>query len=318
MFRSAWVIALLLAVGGGSRAIAATFTKLPPKDGKTIAALAGEIKDGDAEGLKLLIKTENDLGHLIYAIRLNSPGGSLLEGTNLAEIIRQARISTSVLSGSQCASACFIAFAAGTDKFANYGALIGVHGASDKSGRESGTATVSMARIVKELGVPAGIIGKMVVTPPDQIVWLSPDDLRSMGTTMTGKPTQIPPTATSEPQLPLLPQAPSAQAKKSPTWDEFVSKAIDVSSKQHNGRPAYKRVCQPELKSCVNAIFLKLNDGKDLIVKKTEDISGKTISREMCEFNSHGDIRLCVDWDTGETHRDMQDSNGAWSKVADE
>jgi hypothetical protein len=34
-----------------------------------------------------------------------------------------------------------------------------------------------MARIVKELGVPPSIIGKMVVTPPSDMVWLNPDDL---------------------------------------------------------------------------------------------------------------------------------------------
>jgi len=31
-----------------------------------------------------------------------------------------------------------------------------------------------MARIVKELGVPEGIVGKMVVTRPDDMVWLGP------------------------------------------------------------------------------------------------------------------------------------------------
>jgi hypothetical protein len=30
----------------------------------------------------------------------------------------------------------------------------------------------------------------MVVTPPQQMIWLSPNDLRAMGTTITGKPDQ--------------------------------------------------------------------------------------------------------------------------------
>jgi hypothetical protein len=37
-----------------------------------------------------------------------------------------------------------------------------------------------MAQIAKEFGVPHGIIGKMVVTPPDQMVWLDAADLKSM------------------------------------------------------------------------------------------------------------------------------------------
>jgi hypothetical protein len=98
-------------------------------------------------------------------------------------------------------------FAGGSPKFASYGASVGVHGASDQTGQETveaGAATVSMARIVKNLGVPAPIIGKMVVTPAEQIVWLTPDDLRSMGATMTGKPAQVPTdqSGTSQPLRP--------------------------------------------------------------------------------------------------------------------
>src|ERR1700677_2426794 len=73
------------------------------------------------------------------------------------------------------------------------GAQIGVHGASSHDGEEtvqSGAATVSMARVAKELGVPPAIIGRMVVTPPDQMVWLNSQDLQSMGVILLGKPRQ--------------------------------------------------------------------------------------------------------------------------------
>jgi hypothetical protein len=55
-----------------------------------------------------------------------------------------------------------------------------VHGVTDKNGEETqqfGMATVSMARIAKELGVPSAIIGRMVVTPPNDMAWLTPQDL---------------------------------------------------------------------------------------------------------------------------------------------
>jgi hypothetical protein len=104
----------------------------------------------------------------------------------------------------KCASACFLAFAGGTEKYVNYSGKVGVHGVSDENGDESVSAqaaTVEMARALKELGVPAGILGKMVTTPPSQILWLSPDDLRSMGTTMVGKPNQTQSSAIG-PQVP--------------------------------------------------------------------------------------------------------------------
>jgi hypothetical protein len=103
---------------------------------------------------------------VVVTIRLNSSGGNLYESAVIAEIVRKGKISTSVLSNSVCASACFVIFAAGNKKFAHYTAQIGIHGASDERGREtvqSNAATVGMARAVKDLGVPANIIGKMVV-----------------------------------------------------------------------------------------------------------------------------------------------------------
>ena len=72
-------------------------------------------------------------------------------------------------------------------KFADPGAQIGVHKASDKGGRKtvlSGVATVSMSHFAKDLGVPSPIIARMMITPPTQIAWLSSRDLRSMGVMM--------------------------------------------------------------------------------------------------------------------------------------
>jgi hypothetical protein len=146
-----------------------------------------------SEAFKATVKAANDAGKLVASVRLNSPSGNLLEGAKLADAVRFGKLVTNVGHGATCASACFLIFAAGQTKFANYSAQIGVHGASDESGAEtvqSGAATVSMARIAKDLGVPPAIIGRMVVTPPSEMVWLSPSDFQSMGTSMVGKPDQ--------------------------------------------------------------------------------------------------------------------------------
>jgi hypothetical protein len=78
------------------------------------------------------------------------------------------------------------------------------------------------------------------------------------------------------------------------------------------------RVCQPEFKTCTTAIFFTGKAGKENMVRTAEDSSGKVISREICEFNQFGDVRLCVDFDHGTTHRDMKDASGNWSKIADQ
>jgi hypothetical protein len=222
---------------------AASISAVDSKDGKTRIDLVGEIIPGDADTLKLAIQKANNAGRVVVTIRLNSKGGNLIESAEVAGIVRQGKIATSVQSNSECASGCFIIFAAGHEKYAHYTAQIGVHGASDENGQEtaqSNAATVGMARVVKELGVPASIVGKMVVTPPDQMVWLTVDDLRLMETKMFGKPMQLP---TDQPTTSQLPRSinPGAQAnapaKQTTTWQELVYGAARLSAAQHNGKP---------------------------------------------------------------------------------
>jgi hypothetical protein len=307
-------------------ATAADLKSAALKDGRVVISISGDIAEGDTDAFKAAIKVANDTGKFVSSVRLNSPGGNLLEGVQLAEVVKFAKMATNVGQGATCASACFLVFAAGETKFANYTAQIGVHGASDQEGREttqSGAATVSMARIAKELGVPAAIIGRMVVTPPNEMVWLSPADLLSMGTTMVGKPSQVPPSSAgaSIQQLPADPPidlSPKAKASAPPTWDEIVDKAIAASAKQNDGKAKFFRVCQPENKTCNTGVSLRTSDGTDMIVKVTKDAKDKIVIRETCTFNVAGDIRVCLDWDRNITHRDMQNAKGDWYKVSDD
>ena len=145
-----------------TQVMAATLKPSRMKDGRIVILISGEIQ-------KAAVKAANDAGKLVSSVRLNSPGGNLYEGAKLADAVRFGKMATNVGQGATCASACFLIFAAGETKFANYTAQIGVHGASDENGTEtvhSGAATVSMAKISKELGVPPAIIGRKVVTPP--------------------------------------------------------------------------------------------------------------------------------------------------------
>src|SRR5207253_10942267 len=129
----------------------------------------------------------------VESVQLHSTGGRLVEGARLAAAIKLGKMSTTVAQGAVCASACFLAFAAGDPKCVGDGALIGVHKASDKDGREtaaSGAATLLMARFAKEFGVPSAIIARMLSTPARQIAWLSPQELKSMNVSMAGRPMQ--------------------------------------------------------------------------------------------------------------------------------
>ena len=195
LIRWTYAVAAMAAVCFANGSVAATLKSIVTKDGYVLISISGEIVEGDADALETAIKAANDSGKFVSGVRLNSVGGNLVEGVKLSELVKFAKTATNVAQGATCASACFLIFAAGETKFANYAAQVGVHGASDQTGSEtvrSEAATVSMARVAKELGVPASIIGRMVVTPPSEMVWLSPSDLQSMGTTMVGRPSQIP------------------------------------------------------------------------------------------------------------------------------
>jgi hypothetical protein len=308
---------------GASFAHAGTVKSVDSKDGKTRLDFVGDIQSGDKAAIESAVKAANDRNRLVVTIRLNSPGGNILEAVGIADLLRRAKMAAAVLSGSTCASACFIILAAGNEKYAHYTAAIGVHGASDSAGQEtteSGAATISMARILRELGVPAGIIGKMVVTPPSDMVWLTPDDLHSMGVIMLGKPAQVaeaqPSQQLSEPSKPMT-ILPDAQASRTPaSWSSLVERATAISASQNGGKAKVLRACQPEIKSCVTGLWLSLN-GKDMLLKVTSDLTDQIVDREICSFNAYGDVRQCLNWDTGQNHRDMKNANGDWYKVSD-
>ena len=319
-------LALLLSVTASAEA--GTVSHFTSQEGREVVVFSGEIAPGDAAQIVAAIQAANAAGRLVSGIRLSSPGGSLAEGIKIADTIRYAKVATVVVNGATCASACFVAFAAGADKFASYNAAVGVHGASSNGQETEGSraATVAMAKVVNELEVPSGIIGQMVVTPPSQMVWLQPSDLQSMGVTMTGKPGQ----AASRPvaQIPVggppgpglaanagFPAAAAPAQDPNALWKTMTDRAIAQSARQNNGTASFKRSCQPELKLCNMAIFYVDDKGVSSMVRLAEDLDGKMVKRDVCNFNQFGDIRTCLDWDTSVKTREMKNSTGEWYAV---
>jgi hypothetical protein len=111
-------------------------------------------------------------------------------------------------------------------------------------------------------------------------------------------------------------RAPNADAK--PSWDVVQAKALELSRAQHSGQPETPRFCEPQLKVCNTGVVRKAGNGTKLFLRQAEDMSGKPLEREVCEINASGDVRVCIDWDTNKTSRDMKDRKGHWYKVADQ
>jgi hypothetical protein len=102
-----------------------------------------------------------------------------------------------------------------------------------------------------------------------------------------------------------------------PSWGDVRKQALELSSKQRGGRPETLRYCEPELKVCNVGVVWRTSNGTRMFLRQAEDLSGKSLEREVCEINSFGDVRVCVDWDTNSKHRDMKDVKGHWYNVAD-
>ena len=319
------ILGIAIAVCCVEQASSATIRSIPAKRG-VIIEISGQITNGDADVFIGEVKRANASGKTIERVQLNSGGGKLLEGVRLATALREAKISTAVGQGAVCASACFLAFAAGDPKFAGDGARIGVHRASLKGGQEtvlSEAVTVSMGSFVKELGVPSGIVGRMLKTSPKQIIWLTSQDLHSMGVTLEGEPTtHVARNGRSAQQLPgefaSLPAAtPQTRAAltNAPTWNDFIDSVAKLSAEQNNGNAATSRLCQPEFNNCVLGLSYFLKDGRQGLAAVIQDMRGKIMRREVCEFNNANDVRSCVDWDSGAKHHDVKNTEGGWVQI---
>lgn len=315
---------LALATWFAMPSLAATVATLPGRSGHVVIAVTGRIEIGDAAVFVSTVKQAGTAGKFVDRVQLNSPGGRLREGAMLAAAIRSGKLATLVGADAVCASACFLAFAAGEPRFAAPGALIGVHKASENGGletRASGAATRAMAQFAKELGVPSSIVARMVATPAKEIGWLDSRDLHAMGVKTISSLAQarsappVPEQDTAD-QLPgpsataIVP--PGKQVADRPSWNEFIERTIALSAEQNQGSAALTRSCRADSKECIMAVRYLLQDGRKGIATAIQDASGNITRREVCESNLSNDMRDCLDWETGARYRDVKNAEGVW------
>jgi hypothetical protein len=175
--------------------------------GNHYLTLDGPIVAGDPERFAAEIFAANAHGYRLDALRLNSPGGSVWEAMAIAVMVRWVEnIATVVQKDAKCESACFGILAAGWRMFVDPAlpksdsdpdpiTQIGVHSLYqfiEQKGspflKESGDATIEAVRLLKYLGVPDSVIGKIVTTPSKQLRYLSISDLKSMGVKVADDP----------------------------------------------------------------------------------------------------------------------------------
>ena len=112
---------------------------------------------------------------------VDSPGGEVDSGHDLAQIVRTRGIPVAVYKGSQCTSACFMIFAAAPARYFTQGVSIEVHSASTYNNeggylgdtQSAQATTLKIARYLKWVGTPDALITAKLYTPPENVTWLT-------------------------------------------------------------------------------------------------------------------------------------------------
>ena len=170
----------LMVVALGQSASALQIRRVETASG-VVLQLRGVVRTGDYARLKTVLQSTTFAG-----LEMRSGGGSLEDGLDIAQIVRDRDVA--VYASRECDSVCaFILFAA-KKRYMGRRCRIGVHSVSNDRGKEdadSARTTVRMSRVLVGFGVPLSIIGKIVVTPPAKITFLTNHDLVALNVRRT-------------------------------------------------------------------------------------------------------------------------------------
>jgi hypothetical protein len=160
---------------------------LTPLEAGASALLEGTIAEGDAERI---VKQMGELAELPGRVILNSPGGSVRDALEIGRYLRGERMDTALRDGDICYSACPYLLAAGVDREVPDSASVGVHQhyfgestllpafvAVEDIQRGQGEVMVYL----DDMGIDPMVMRHALVTPPDEIYVLLPEELRAYG-----------------------------------------------------------------------------------------------------------------------------------------
>ena len=136
-------------------------------------------------------------------------GGNLLAGLGIGRAIRLKEFTTIVPKNSVCASACGLAWLGGIERLVDEGAHVGFHAAyiTDKGeSKETGMGNALAGAYLNQLGLTQSAIAYVTEAAPQNMKWLTAEDAKNVGITMTVLASNAPepaiPETKSSPPLP--------------------------------------------------------------------------------------------------------------------
>jgi Clp protease len=154
-------------------------------DGLRYVSAKGPIVAGDAERLRVALQSADREHSGNKIIVLNSPGGRVDVAVAMAEIMDHEKVSTIVLPGASCASACAqILFFSGNYRFVLDGGYLGIHSCSKNDTRDD-LCNEEIALNAIAHSVPHGtVMAFMKGAGPSEMMWFNSQDADCWGFTL--------------------------------------------------------------------------------------------------------------------------------------
>lgn len=160
-----------------------------------VLTVAGTIDPGAAERFAGELEQR---GEYVKTVRLNSPGGSLDDAMAMSRLIRERGLATAVADGGLCASSCPLLLAGGSERHVGENAAVGLHqfyaagGVALEPAQAMADAQATAARIARHLGsmgVDPAVWLHALDTPPQELYYLSRDELKTYRLVTEGEQT---------------------------------------------------------------------------------------------------------------------------------
>lgn len=145
--------------------------------------LEGEIDPSASEDFMQAVRRHNP-----SAILLDSPGGSLGAGLEIARYVHDLGLETFIPPGAMCASACSLIYFAGNPR--TIAGTLGVHqfsstlntvGLVRDTERDTQEVVAEIWNELQRFGTPASVMVRMLSTPPNRMYWFTRSEIENEG-----------------------------------------------------------------------------------------------------------------------------------------
>lgn len=153
--------------------------KITVADGGNRIHLEGGIKYGLAREVATILRATPQA----TVLSLSSPGGRIAESHKISDLVRSRGLSTLVMAGTECSSACTLVFLGGTRREAAAGSALGFHGSffPGMSKEQLDDANKEFSLLYQRAGVGAAFVRRAMDVSPHDMWYPTADDLLGAG-----------------------------------------------------------------------------------------------------------------------------------------